>query len=46
MINNLGIDVSLRKIDIQNIDLLEAGQSFFFYPKPKIKLSIVKVTTK
>ena len=40
-----GIKVNLGKGDIQNLDLLEAGQSFFFYPKPETNTSIVKVTT-
>jgi mRNA deadenylase 3'-5' endonuclease subunit Ccr4 len=30
---------------IQNMDLLEPGQSFFFYPKPDTNTTIVKVTT-
>ena len=40
-----GIKVTLGKGDIQNMDLLEPGQSFFFYPKPETNISIVKVTT-
>ena len=40
-----GINVTLGNGDIQNMDLLEAGQSFFFYPKPETNISIVKVTT-
>ena len=40
-----GLKVSLGKGDIQNMDLLEPGQSFFFYPKPETNTSIVKVTT-
>ena len=40
-----GIEVTLGKGDIQNMDLLEPGQSFFFYPKPETNISIVKVTT-
>ena len=37
--------MTLGKGDIQNMDLLEAGQSFFFYPKPETNISLVKVTT-
>ena len=40
-----GLKVNLGKDDIQNMDLLEPGQSFFFYPKPDTNTSIVKVTT-
>jgi hypothetical protein len=40
-----GLKVYLGKGDIQNLDLLEPGQSFFFYPKPETNTSIVKVTT-
>ena len=40
-----GLKVNLGKGDIQNMDLLEPGQSFFFYPKPYTNTSIVKVTT-
>lgn len=40
-----GLKVNLGKGDIQNMDLLESGQSFFFYPKPETNTSIVKVTT-
>lgn len=40
-----GLKVSLGKGDIQNMNLLEPGQSFFFYPKPETNISIVKVTT-
>lgn len=40
-----GLKVSLGKGDIQNMILLEPGQSFFFYPKPETNISIVKVTT-
>lgn len=40
-----GLTVNLGKGDIQNMDLLEAGQSFFFYPKPDTNTSRVKVTT-
>ena len=40
-----GLKVNLGKDDIQNMDLLELGQSFFFYPKPDTNTTIVKVTT-
>lgn len=40
-----GLNVNLGKGDIQNLDLLEPGQSFFFYPKPDTNTTIVKVTT-
>jgi len=40
-----GLKVNLGKDDIQNMDLLESGQSFFFYPKPDTNTTIVKVTT-
>jgi len=40
-----GLTVNLGKGDIQNMDLLEAGQSFFFYPKPDTNISKVKVIT-
>jgi len=40
-----GLKVNLGKGDIQNMDLLQPGQSFFFYPKPETNTSIVKVTT-
>jgi hypothetical protein len=40
-----GLKVNLGKDDIQNMDLLEPGQSFFFYPKPETNTTIVKVTT-
>ena len=40
-----GVEVNLGKDDIQNMDLLESGQSFFFYPKPDTNTTIVKVTT-
>jgi hypothetical protein len=40
-----GLKVNLGKGDIQNMDLLESGQSFFFYPKPDTNTTIVKVTT-
>ena len=40
-----GLKANLGKGDIQYMDLLESGQSFFFYPKPDTNTSIVKVTT-
>ncbi|HKO41075.1 MAG TPA: hypothetical protein VJU85_07415 [Nitrososphaeraceae archaeon] len=40
-----GLKVNLGKGDIQNMNLLEPGQSFFFYPKPDTNTTIVKVTT-
>ncbi len=40
-----GLKVNLGKDDIQKMDLLEPGQSFFFYPKPDTNTTIVKVTT-
>jgi hypothetical protein len=40
-----GLKVNLGKGDIQNLDLLDPGQSFFFYPKPDTNTTIVKVTT-
>jgi hypothetical protein len=40
-----GLKVNLGIGDIQNMNLLEPGQSFFFYPKPETNTSIVKVTT-
>jgi hypothetical protein len=40
-----GLEVNLGKGDIQNMNLLESGQSFFFYPKPDTNTTIVKVTT-
>ena len=40
-----GLKVNLGKGDIQNLDLLESGPSFFFYPKPDTNTTIVKVTT-
>jgi hypothetical protein len=39
------VKVNLGKDDIQSMDLLESGQSFFFYPKPDTNITIVKVTT-
>ncbi|HEY7079000.1 MAG TPA: hypothetical protein VH500_04815 [Nitrososphaeraceae archaeon] len=41
-----GITVVQGKIDIQNLSTLDAGQSFYFYPKPDTIVSTVNVTTK
>lgn len=40
-----GITVIQGKKDIQNLSSLEAGQSFYFYPKPDTIVSTVNVTT-
>jgi hypothetical protein len=40
-----GIVVDLGKNDIQNLSLLEPGQSYFFYPGPDTIVNTVKVTT-
>ena len=40
-----GIEVNLGKGDIQNMEILQPGQSFFFYPKPETNSTVVKVTT-
>jgi hypothetical protein len=40
-----GITVVQGKRDIQNLSSLEAGQSFYFYPKPDTIVSTVNVTT-
>jgi hypothetical protein len=51
-VNNVGaypltsITVYLGKNDIQYLDSLEAGQSFFFYPKPDTQLETINITTK
>ena len=39
------ISVVQGKKDIQNLSSLEAGQSFYFYPKPDTIVSTVNVTT-
>jgi hypothetical protein len=39
------IEVNLGNGDIQNMEILEPGQSFFFYPKPETNTTVVKVTT-
>jgi hypothetical protein len=40
------ISVYLGKNDIQYLDSLESGQSFFFYPKPDTQLDTIIITTK
>ena len=51
-VNNIGmypltsINVYLGKNDVQHLDSLASGQSFFFYPKPDTELETIKVTTK
>jgi hypothetical protein len=45
MIPLTGLKVNLGKGGIQNMNILEAGQSFFFYPKPETSTTIVKITT-
>ena len=51
-VNNIGmysltsINVYLGKNDIQHLDSLASGQSFFFYPKPDTKIETISVTTK
>src|SRR4029453_11180745 len=40
------INVYLGKNDIQHLDSLAPGQSFFFYPKPDTKIETIIVTTK
>jgi hypothetical protein len=51
-VNNIGmypltsINVYLGKNDLQHLDNLASGESFFFYPKPDTELETIKVTTK
>lgn len=51
-INNIGfnslsnISVYLGKNDVQYLDSLAPGQSFFFYPKPETELEKIIVSTK
>ena len=51
-VNNIGIypltsiNVYLGKNDLQHLDSLAPGQSFFFYPKPDTKLETIKITTR
>jgi len=40
-----GIVVDLGGTDIQNLTLLDPGQSYFFYPDPDTVVSSVKVST-
>jgi hypothetical protein len=40
-----GIVVGLGKGDVQNLSVLEPGQSYYFYPKPDTLVSGVKVIT-
>ncbi len=51
-VNNIGIypltsiNVYLGKNDLQHLDSLASGQSFFFYPKPDTTIETIKITTK
>lgn len=51
-INNIGYDaltnisVFLGKNDLQYLDNLAPGQSFFFYPKPETEIEKIIITTK
>ncbi len=51
-VNNIGmypltsINVYLGKNDLQHLDSLASGESFFFYPKPDTEIETIKVTTK
>ena len=51
-INNIGLNrlsnnsVFLGKNDVQYLDILVPGQSFFFYPKPETKIEKIIITTK
>jgi hypothetical protein len=51
-VNNIGtypltsISVYLGKNDLQYLDSLAPGQSFFFYPKPDTELETINITTK
>jgi hypothetical protein len=51
-INNIGtnplsnISVYLGKNDVQYLDSLASGQSFFFYPKPETHIEKIIITTK
>jgi hypothetical protein len=50
-VNNIGmypltsINVYLGKNDLQHLDSLASGESFFFYPKPDTEIETIKVTT-
>jgi hypothetical protein len=41
-----GISVYLGKNDVQYLDNLAPGQSFFFYPKPDTELEMINISTK
>jgi hypothetical protein len=41
-----GISVYLGKNDVQYLDNLAPGQSFFFYPKPDTELETINISTK
>jgi hypothetical protein len=41
-----GISVYLGKNDVQHLDNLAPGQSFFFYPKPDTELETINISTK
>jgi len=51
-VNNVGmypltsISVYLGKNDLQYLDSLAPGQSFFFYPKPDTEIGTINITTK
>lgn len=51
-VNNIGIypltsiNVYLGKNDLQHLDSLAPGQTFFFYPKPDTELETIKITSK
>ncbi len=51
-VNNVGmnslsnISVYLGKNDVQYLDNLAPGQSFFFYPKPDTELETINISTK
>lgn len=51
-VNNVGINslsnisVYLGKNDVQYLDNLAPGQSFFFYPKPDTELETINISTK
>ena len=50
-VNNIGtnplsnISVYLGKNDVQFLDSLASGQSFFFYPKPETNVEMIRITT-
>jgi len=51
-INNVGmnalsnISIYLDKNDVQYLEILPPGQSFFFYPKPDTEIEKIRITTK